>query len=291
MKPRKQPRLIATAAVAGVLAVAAGCGGTKSTASRSAEQYDAARAKGEPVKTEAGHGGHAGQPDVADTASPGAPMDHAAMGHTTPKRRASGGGAAMDLGRMAGMAHGRKAGTQPGSAAMDHSRMTASGAHAMPGMGPPHPAQSGASSATGHMDHSAMAGRPRADAMAGMQHAPTTGASSMPAMQHGTMTSPLPEPPARVAAPAEPARTLQPDPLDMPAPTAVEEAARAAAIANEMAGGHAMSHGTYRQIDAGRDPGTTAQPHPSPEPHLHHQPSAPASPSPRPSPTPKENDE
>jgi hypothetical protein len=301
MKPRNQLTFMVTAGVLGVIAVA-GCGGSKSTASQSAAAYDAARAKGE-------------------TASPAAPMDHASMGHTTPtspgtrpgqgsgmagmdhssmampsgQRPSPGRGMAMDHSRMPGMSHGRAARMQHGSSAMDHSR----------------PAQPAASPTMGHTDHSAMAGRPGAGAMAGMDHPHTTGTSNMPAtqhgtMQHGAMTSPLLEPPARTAADAAPARTLQPDPLDRPAPTALEDATRAAALATEMAGGHAMSHGTYRQIDAGRDSGTTApagmppghqhqpsrpQSQPSPDPHLHHQPSAPASPSPRPSPTPKESNE
>src|SRR5207244_575384 len=41
--------------------------------------------------------------------------------------------------------------------------------------------------------------------------------------------------------------------IDAPAPTAIGDAARAAAMAQEMSGGHGMQHGTYRQIDAGRD--------------------------------------
>jgi hypothetical protein len=271
MKLRKRPRLIATATVAGVFVVAAGCGGTKSTASRSAEQYDAALAKGEPVKTEEGHGGHGGHAGDTQAAmdhskmpgrageAPMAGMDHSKMAMPSSPPRTSGSGTKMDHSRMPGMAHGTAAGMPArGASAMDHSRMTESGAHAVPGVGQSHPAQPGASSATGHMDHSAMTGRPGGEAMPGMQHAPTTGGSSMLGMQHGTMTSPRPEPAARVAAPAEPARTLQPDPLDMPAPTAVEGATRAAAMATEMAGGHAMSHGTYRQLDAGRDPGPTA---------------------------------
>ena len=306
MKLRHQLTFVVTAGVLGVIAVAAGCGGSKSTASQSAAEYDAARAKGEPVKTEE-HGGHsASQASVAETASPGTPTDHASMGHEAPtspatrpgresgmagmdhstmdrskmpgrkgetsmagmdhssmpmpstQRRGPGRGAATDHGQMAGMAHGAAAGMQHRSSAMDHSRMTEAGARTMPGMGQSHPAQPGASTTTGHMDHSTMAGPPSAAPMAGMTHGPTTSASSMPAMQHATMTSPLPEPPASTAAPGEPAKTLQPDPLDMPAPTAVEGAARAAAMATEMSDGHMMSHGTYRQTDAGRDSGPTA---------------------------------
>ena len=253
MKLRHQLTFVVTAGVLGVIAVAAGCGGSKSTASQSAAEYDAARAKGEPVKTEE-HGGHsASQASVAETASPGTPTDHASMGHEAPtspatrpgresgmagmagmdhstmdrskmpgrkgetsmagmdhssmpmpstQRRGPGRGAATDHGQMAGMAHGAAAGMQHRSSAMDHSRMTEAGARTMPGMGQSHPAQPGASTTTGHMDHSTMAGPPSAAPMAGMTHGPTTSASSMPAMQHATMTSPLPEPPARTAAPA-----------------------------------------------------------------------------------------
>ena len=287
MKSRKPLRRIATiATVVAVLAVAMGCGGSQTTASRSAEEYDAARAKGEPVKTDDGHGGHAATPPpaAADTASPGTSMDHAAMGHAASASPQNGPGhgsgmagmagmdhskmampsnegrrpgqkTAMDHSRMPGMARRATGGYQKGSLAMDHSRMAGAGAHNMPGMSSSPTAPAGGAT-PGHMDHSTMTSSPGTGGMAGMTHAPTTGASGMAAMQHGTMTAPVPEPPARAAAPAEPARTLQTDPLDMPAPTAVEGATRAAAMATEMAAGHMMSHGTYRQTDAGRDQGT-----------------------------------
>ena len=129
---------------------------------------------------------------------------------------------------------------------------------------------------------------------------------------------------AATASPEPLAATLRPDPLDMPEPTALREAARAAEIAQQMAGGgHGMSHGTYRQIDAGREdiapapsgheghqmtpappppssadphaghsaPATQAAPAPSADPHAGHaKPAAPRpnpTPSPRPTPTPR----
>jgi hypothetical protein len=121
--------------------------------------------------------------------------------------------------------------------------------------------------------------------MAGMDH------SSM--HQHGmagmTMPPPRPEPASLAAEPGQPAGTLQPDDIDRPVPTSVEEAARSEAISAEMAGGggHSMSHGTYKHMDAGRDDAAspegghqhhqTPKPKPSPSPgspHEHHHPDA-----------------
>jgi hypothetical protein len=139
---------------------------------------------------------------------------------------------------------------------------------------------------------------------------------------------PVPERPAATASPEQLAAILRPDALDVPEPTALREAARAAEIAQQMAGsGHGVSHGTYRQIDAGREdvkatpsgheghqmtpappPPSSADPHaghsapgtkapaqaapaPSPDPHAGHaEPAAPRpnpTPSPRPTPTPR----
>ncbi len=55
---------------------------------------------------------------------------------------------------------------------------------------------------------------------------------------------------ATAPAPPDPAATLRGDALDAAAATSAEDARRAAAAA---ASGHAMAHGTYRQVDAGRD--------------------------------------
>jgi hypothetical protein len=156
----------------------------------------------------------------------------------------------------------------------------------------------------------------------------------MPGMDDSSMAQPTgaaapsaPERPVAVATPEELVATLRPDSLDAPEATAINEAARSAELARQMAGGgHGMSHGTYRQIDAGRDevaptpsgheghqmapaaqPPATADPHdahaapaprapaqaapaPAPDPHEGHvRPAAPRpspTPSPRPAPTP-----
>ena len=155
------------------------------------------------------------------------------------------------------------------------------------------------------MDHSRMPGmetasraRPKAGAgssMAGVDH------SAMPGMDHTNMAAPpamkmappAPEPPAAPAKPGPTAATLRPNELDQPPVTSLREAARAAAIAQEMAGpGHGMTHGTYRQIDAGRDDVTpTSGPQherhqaPSTDPQQMH--SMPPSPRPTPSPHPE----
>ena len=102
----------------------------------------------------------------------------------------------------------------------------------------------------------------------------------------------------------DPTATLRPDALDAPAGTSVRDAQRAAELA---ASGHVMSHGTYRQVDAGRDdvpatspvgdalrgsaPGEqTAPPQSAPDPHAgHRDPHAGHDMAPKPSPSPKEN--
>ena len=116
----------------------------------------------------------------------------------------------------------------------------------------------------------------------------------MPGMK---MAPPVPEPASVSAQPGQPAATLSVGDLDGPAPTAVRDAARSAAMAQEMAGGHGgMTHGTYSQTDAGREtvapsggtvaPGhgahTPEAPAPMADPHQMH--SAPAQPRPKPSP-------
>jgi hypothetical protein len=103
---------------------------------------------------------------------------------------------------------------------------------------------------------------------------------------------------------------LQADPLDAPAASSIEEAARAQEMAEEMSGGgsHHMSHGSYSHVDAGRVPATSPVQRPSsalahdddhsqaPEAHHHHhqmsaEPSPSPSPSAHPSPSPKEQEQ
>jgi hypothetical protein len=123
-------------------------------------------------------------------------------------------------------------------------------------------------------------------------HAPVMAGHA--AMRHAAPTpAPSPEGASKVAAPGEPAATLGADALDAPAPTAVQDAERAREAASS---GHAMDHGTYRQIDAGREDVAVTSPRgpqrqgsaltPAADPHAGH-----AMPRPRPSPSslPKEN--
>jgi len=90
--------------------------------------------------------------------------------------------------------------------------------------------------------------------------------------EHGAATS-------FEAVPAgQPAKTLSADPLDSPAGTSVMDAQRSAEVAEEMAAGghdghgdHGGSHGTgtYRHVDAGREPGAPGADETA-EPHHHH---------------------
>jgi hypothetical protein len=76
------------------------------------------------------------------------------------------------------------------------------------------------------------------------------------------------------ALPGQPARTLSSDPLDSPATTSVLDARRSAAMAAEMSGGMSGMGGTYRQVDAGRGPGSddgSEKQIPGAGPHQHGQ--------------------
>jgi hypothetical protein len=315
-------RRVTSLSIVGVLpvvALAAGCGGNQTTASKSAAEFDAAQRKGVTPKAGEEHGGH-GQADPVHSQAAGRAtgasnmeeMDHSripGMANAPTARSAPAGTgssmAGMDHSRMAGMGSARATRAAPGAAGsnmagMDHSRM--------PGMG----SAAGARPAPPRMDHSRMPG---------MDHSTMAGRPGM------ATAPPTPERPAVVAAPGQPATTLRPDEIDSPAPTAVREAARSAEMAMQMpGGGHGVQHGTYRQIDAGRDdvtpppqssheghqaappPPPSADPHqmhaapagprpvpqtarPTPDPHGRHaapaSPKPAAKPSPRPTPSPR----
>lgn len=142
----------------------------------------------------------------------------------------SGGRAAVGSTDPAHGEHATTARTETGGHAdMNHAAM---GHAASPGSARP------TSGTTAPVDHAAMGhGAPAAVDHSAMGHS------------QSPMPPPSPEPASATAAPGQPAATLRGDGLDGPAATSVQEAARAAAMA---AAGHTMSHGTYRQMDAGR---------------------------------------
>ena len=285
-------RFLAIAAIFPIVALAAACGGDQTTASKSAAAFDAAVKQGvmpAPGEAHGGHGqvGHAEHSGAASDSHDGSSvlgMDHSrmpGMGTASGAHPAAGAGssmAGMDHSRMPGM--GTAPGARPAAratssmAGMDHSRMPGMGA--APGA---HPA-AGAGSSMAGMDHSTIPG---------MDH------TNMAATQGLKMAPPAPEPPTAAARPGQTAATLRPTELDQPPTTSLREAAHAAAMAEEMAGGgHGMMHGTYRQIDAGRDEvtpssgaeheGHQAAPGSPPPPGAgsHRDHSAPASPRPEP---------
>ncbi len=236
----------AAALAAGLVALAAllGCGGEPGVAGKSATAFREAQKKGETFAGGEHANEHGAMTPGEEHEMPGekgmAGMDHSGMAH--------GGKAGMaGMAGMPGMGHaGTTHGGMQGMAGMDHSRMAQGGQGGMAGM-----------------DHSRM----------------TQGSQgSMPGMEHSAVPSAT-LPPAPVAVlPEQPARTLRPDPLDAPAATSVLDAQRAAEMAEGMAGMTGGGHGghgsgTYRQVDAGREPaageGSESVQPPSAEPHQH----------------------
>lgn len=224
------------------LLAALACGSKQTMASKSAAAFDEATKKG--IAVGAGeHGGHAAEPPAAAATE----TDHAAMpGH----------------GAMAGMSHAQMpAADHAHTSGMDHAATPGTDHSRMPGM------QHGASNTGAHdmgaMDHSTTPGIQHgaaAPSMPGMDH------SAMPGMQHGSAT-PAPiviTPPTSNAAIAQmqPAATLQPDDFDAPAPTAVQEAAKAAAGMT-----HAMEGAAPSQHE--HPPAPAPTPPPPPEHHHH----------------------
>src|SRR6266545_3906265 len=188
-----------TALLVGIAMMLGACGGKQTMASKSAAAYDEARKKGLPVSADE-HGGHeAGRAAEPVPTTSAATSEHGSM-------------PGMDHSGMAGMDHSQMSGMQHGS-------KTAS-AHSMAGM-----------------DHSSMAGMDHAQ-MSGMQHGSAGQPHDMSAMQHGSMAgmqhgsaAPLAiAPPTSNSAIAQtqPASTLRRDEFDAPAPSAIDEAAKAA---------------------------------------------------------------
>ena len=229
MMKTRPPAPMAAARVLALLAplsLELACRSSETTASKSAAAYDEALRKGEPVKAGEAHGQHGqAQPRPQTTMEAASPAAGGAM---------------------------------PG---MDHSQMTGHSS------APPKPARAHGASTVDHaaMGHGSGASAPATGSMKGMDHSTMSSPKGAmepaetdhAAMGHGTgaATAPAkPEPAAAVAVAGQPGRTLLKDAKDEAAPTSIDEAARASAMA---ASGHAMQHGTYKQTDAGRE--STAQ--------------------------------
>ena len=265
-------------AMAGALAVCAallGCGGDQSIASKSAEAFREAQAKGETVGGD-GHGhGHGavtpGSTHAESEALEAGPGDEHTGGHDhgAPEAPASGGGheghgagehVSQPAGRSTGHeAHGTAgAGQHEGDhSAMDHRRSTASSRGGMPRghEDSGHAGHSGDAGQAGHAGHGTAS--PQAPgASAPPQGADHTGHAGHPAGKESPTSASSPAPVA--VPPEQPAKTLQPDALDAPAATSVVDAQRSAEMARGMAGGHGGhgGHGVvrYRHVDAGRGP-------------------------------------
>lgn len=230
--------VLATLLAAVLIGAAIFGGGAKRTvASRSAAAFSEAQRKGEPVgEGEHGHG----------ALSPGAKPQPEHGGHA---------GSEMKKPEQAEQGSGDMTGHDMSGRGMPTSSPSAD-AHAGHPMSP--------QGAPGSAARREGQRQEPAGGHVGMQHggAPAAGTTRDP--MAGAPVVPQPAPKAAEATPGQPALTLQPDPLDQPPYTSIEEAKRAAEMAQEMTGGHGMQgmqHGTtsYRQLDAGRDSVTPAQ--------------------------------
>ena len=223
------------------LAFLAACRGEPSAASRSARAYEDTRASGVPLESGHDHGGGDAKSSDSPAAAPAGPaeMDHAAMGHgPTP---AVGRGDAAAESAHAGHVASRARPDQPAGHA-NHATATSPphaghGGHSTPSAGRPAPASAHAGHGT------AAAERPAPAPSAPMDHS---------AMGHGSpaMSAGAAVVTTKTAMPGGPGATLMRDALDSPASTSLLEAERAREAA---ASAHAMGHGVYRQVDAGRD--------------------------------------
>lgn len=245
----------AAAIAAGFVALAAliGCGGEESVASKSAAAFEEAKKEGKLEGSGHGHGHDHGAP------APGGGHQGHEMPDAAPGESA---------GHQHGTAHGEDHGMEGGSAdhsAMGHGAEQHAGGHASPhdtGQHAGHGAPAGSQPAAGHDDH---AGHSQPAAPGHDHGAPKPAA---PGHDHAGHSAPGGETPSRIAAelPAQPAGILRPDPLDAPAATSVLDAQRSAEMSQGMSGGHGgHGAGTYRHVDAGREP----EAHEEPEPQHH----------------------
>jgi hypothetical protein len=224
--------LTTSLAVALIVSAIFGGGARRTVASRSAEAFREALRKGEPV-TPGSHGHGALSPAAA-----GQPA-HAEHGGADMKKHEH-----AEQGSSGMTGHGVAPSGPSGDSHAAH-RMSA---------------QAGRSGRAGRAGHAQEA----TEDHAGMQHGRSAAPNTSPEATAGAALVPPPSLKALEASPGQPALTLQPDPLDQPPDTSIEEAKRAAEMAQEMTGGHGMQrmqHGmtSYRQLDAGRDSVTTGQ--------------------------------
>lgn len=230
-------------------ALALGCGERRSVASKSADAYDQARRSGAPVGK--GHG-HGSSPEAG--AGPGkapegqAPSEGHGHSDVADGQTGTGGHTEHSAPPVHATDHGAH-GSKPDTAS-ETSRPPA-----------PHAGHGSATAPTQptDVDHAQMGhSSPSGSGHEGMAHG------------EGAMT-PRPETASSTADAGAPAASLRANDIDAPAPTAAAEALRAERLAAEMAGGHAMHHGTYSHTDAGRQE-TSAAPDPGAA-HQGHQPS------------------
>ena len=186
-------------AIAGVLplaAFAAGCGGDQTTASKSAAAFDDALRKG-AAPTSGGAHGHHGAAEATKRES--------AAGHETAPEHSGHGGDGSSA-QDPGMRHEP---TAEGVTSRPSQRGHAAGVH-----GTDHSPTTGPARSAAGTDHSTM------------NHSNTSGMDHSK-MEHASVDAapPVPERPA-VASAERLIATLRPDPLDVPEPTALREAAK-----------------------------------------------------------------
>jgi len=200
-------RALAVLTVSGLALGSMGCGGTDSTASKSAAAYAEAKRKGLEIGGEhGGHGAHGGDSSASDAM---AGMDHSQTAESTAEMDHSG----MQPGSMAGMDHSQH--RSESTAGTDHSR---------------HQSESMA-----QMDHSEM----QPGSMPGMDHS-----QMQPGMHHGAgdlipsggLWGPVAGSlrPAADSSSATAATTLGPDSLDAAAPISIREAQKSVSASHDM---------------------------------------------------------
>lgn len=269
--------VLACGAVAAFTTVIVGCGGRETVASKSADAYLDAKKRGVVVGAD-GHAGHGHPTTPGSTAiqsantSAGdsmADMEHSDM--TMPGGSMAGMDHShmnMSHGSMAGMDHSNMNMSHDSMRGINHSQMNMSHG-SMAGMdhsqmNMSHGSRAGMDHSQMNMSHGSMGGMNHSQtdvsqgSMAGMDHSQMDMShGSMAGMDHSHMTQLIP--PGGLWGPIDGAKTLHPDTLDTPAPSAMHEAEKSAAP---------MDH-PEMQMNGAPAPQPTLPPAP-PKPHDHH---------------------